>query len=86
MAAQSWWEELEALNEDRVDLVLKLADELLVRGATINDFFLACSYSGREGVQENLQFLDVINQDKVFSLESDCYREAPRHQSQRFLH
>ncbi|MCB0322925.1 MAG: hypothetical protein KDD69_05105 [Bdellovibrionales bacterium] len=61
--AREWWQELEAINEDRIDLVLKLASELLARHATIDDFFLACSYSNREGVKENLRFLDTIKQD-----------------------
>ena len=62
--ARAWWEELEQLNDGRVDLVLKLACELLEREATIDDFFVACTYSGREGVKENLRFLDKIRQDK----------------------
>ncbi len=62
-SAKEWWEELEAINEDRVDLVLELASELLTRQATIDDFYMACSYSNREGVKENLHFLDTMRQD-----------------------
>ena len=62
-AAKEWWKELEELNDDRTSLIMKLAGELLTRQATIEDFFTACLYSGREGVQENLQFLDLIQQD-----------------------
>lgn len=74
--AKEWWQELEALNDGRVDLVLKLAGELLERAATIDDFFLACSYSGREGVQENLRFLDTICQDKKY-YRADTPKESP---------
>ena len=62
--AQEWWCELEAANRERSDLVVELAEELRVRGATVDDFFLVCAYSGREGVRENLRFLDVVDQDR----------------------
>jgi hypothetical protein len=68
--AKKWWQQLELLNKDRPSLVARLADELCFRNASIDDFFLACSYSGREGVDENLYFLDTIYQDKT-------YREVP---------
>lgn len=64
-AARNWWGELEELNQSRADLVIKLAGELLAREATIDQFFLACCYSGREGVQENLKYLDLIKQDSA---------------------
>ena len=70
-SAKEWWEELEAINEDRVDLVLELASELLTRQATIDDFFTACSYSNREGVKENLRFLDTMRQDNSIFGETD---------------
>ena len=63
-AARRWWGELEKMNSGREDLVMKLMSELLSREASIEDFYLACSYSGREGVSENLKFLDSICQDK----------------------
>jgi len=69
--AREWWEELETLNEDRVDLVLELASELLTRHATIDDFFMACSYSNREGVKENLHFLDSMRQDDSSIMDSE---------------
>ena len=63
--ARKWWGELEKMNSGREDLVLKLMSELLSREGSIEDFYLACSYSGREGVTENLKFLDSIKQDKL---------------------
>lgn len=62
-AAKDWWGQLESINEGREDLVIKLVAELISRQATIEDFFWACSYSGKEGVKENLKFLDIIKQD-----------------------
>lgn len=64
-AARKWWGELERMNSGREDLVMKLMSELLARESSIEDFYLACSYSGREGVTENLRFLDSIRQDKL---------------------
>ncbi|HQH28347.1 MAG TPA: hypothetical protein PLP17_13195 [Oligoflexia bacterium] len=65
--AKKWWKELELLNHDQPRLVVELADELLERNASIEDFFLACSHSGRDGVRENLRFLDLIDQDRRFA-------------------
>lgn len=91
-SAKEWWDELEAINEDRVDLVLELASELLTRQATIDDFYMACSYSNREGVKENLHFLDTMRQDTssiqdnsfqaVYSSEED----AQDKEEKSFLH
>ena len=62
--AKQWWKELELLNKERPTLVSRLADELVERNASIDDFYLACSYSNRQGVQDNLDFLDLIYQDR----------------------
>ncbi len=61
--AKEWWCELEKVNHERSELVVELAEELKVRRATVDDFFLVCAYSGREGVRENLRFLDLVHQD-----------------------
>ncbi len=68
--ARQWWLELEELNSERIDLILKLTVELLSRNASIDDFFVACSYSEREGVQENLNFLDTMRQDKNIGISA----------------
>ena len=67
--AKNWWEQLEDINADKQDLVLKLVSELLYREATIEDFYTACSYSGKEGVTENLCYLDMIKQDRSYDSE-----------------
>jgi len=69
--AKNWWEQLEDMNSDKQDLVLKLVSELLHRNATIDDFFTACSYSGKEGVTENLLYLDMIKQDRAYQFEQE---------------
>ncbi len=63
-SARDWWKELVQVNEDKVDLIVELAEQLRRRRASLDDFFLACCYSKREGVRENLTFLDQILQDK----------------------
>ena len=62
--ARNWWKQLEKVNLGRSDLVVELAEELAKRSATVDDFFLVCAYSGREGVRENLSYLDLVWQDE----------------------
>ncbi len=64
--AKQWWKQLESLNHDRPGLVARLAEELLERSASIDDFYIACSYSGYRSVQANLGFLDLIYQDRRY--------------------
>lgn len=56
--AKEWWEAFEDQNIERLPLVLALAQELIKRSATINDFFTAYVYSDTESVQETLNYLD----------------------------
>ena len=63
-SARDWWTTLESVNGDRVELVVELAGELLKRGSSLEDFFLVCCYSGKEGVRENLASLDRSLQDR----------------------
>ena len=84
MKAKNWWEQLEDINSDKQDLVLKLVSELLYREATIEDFYTACSYSGKEGVTENLIFLDTIKQDSPQGIKQDLKeRSAKRNHIKR---
>ena len=76
--AKNWWEQLEDINADKQDLVLKLVSELLYREATIEDFYTACSYSGKEGVTENLIFLDTIKQDRLYEVSTDTEQSDTR--------
>ncbi len=78
MKAKNWWEQLEDINADKQDLVLKLVSELLYREATIEDFYTACSYSGKEGVTENLIFLDTIKQDRLYEVKLDTEQSEAR--------
>jgi hypothetical protein len=57
-SAKKWWEVFEKENQHRLSLVLKLAEELLLRKATITEFFLAYVYSNTDNLQANLHYLD----------------------------
>jgi hypothetical protein len=45
-------------------LVLRLAEELQVRNATITEFFLAYVYSNTDNIQANLSYLDYTRLKK----------------------
>ena len=45
-------------------LVLRLAEELAVRKATITEFFLAYVYSNTDNIQANLSYLDYTRLKK----------------------
>ena len=57
-SAEKWWNAFEAENKTRLPLVLRLAEELQVRKATITEFFLAYVYSNTDNIQANLSYLD----------------------------
>ena len=57
-AATFWWNEFEKENRHRPALVFRLAEELAVRKASINELFLSYSHSGTDNIQANLHFLD----------------------------
>lgn len=90
LKAKNWWEQLEDINSDKQDLVLKLVSELLYREATIEDFYTACSYSGREGVTENLIFLDMIKQDRLargnYNVEKNSDKQNSTRKKQYTIH
>lgn len=64
-SARKWWEAFEKENATRAPLILRLAEELLVRKATISDFFLAFVYSNSENVEKNLEYLDQMLADRA---------------------
>jgi ATP-dependent Clp protease ATP-binding subunit ClpX len=63
-SARKWWEAFENENRSRLGLVLRLAEELAQRKATITEFFLAYIYSGTDNIQANLHYLDYTRLKK----------------------
>jgi len=63
-SARKWWEAFESENKTRMPLVLRLAEELANRKATITEFFLAYVYSNTEDIQANLSYLDYTRRKK----------------------
>lgn len=57
-SARKWWDAFERENKDRLAIVLRLAEELQRRQATITEFFLAYVYSNTDTIQANLHYLD----------------------------
>jgi CobQ/CobB/MinD/ParA family nucleotide binding protein len=63
-SARKWWDAFEKENNHRVALVLRLAEELLFRKATITEFFLAYVYSNTDNIQANLHYMDYTRLKK----------------------
>lgn len=63
-SARKWWEAFESENKTRMALVLRLAEELQNRTATITEFFLAYVYSNTDNIQANLSYLDYTRLKK----------------------
>jgi hypothetical protein len=63
-SARKWWEAFEAENRHQPALVLRLAEELAGRQATITEFFLAYVYSNTDNIQANLHYLDYTRLKK----------------------
>ena len=63
-SARKWWEAFESENHQRLALVLRLAEELRNRRATITEFFLAYVYSNTDNIQANLHYLDYTRLKK----------------------
>ena len=63
-SARKWWEAFETENKHRNALVLRLAEELSIRKATITEFFLAYVYSNTDNIQANLCYLDYTRLKK----------------------
>lgn len=57
-SARKWWEAFVSENSTRLPLVLRLAEELAIRKATITEFFLAYVSSNTDDIQANLHYLD----------------------------
>jgi ATP-dependent Clp protease ATP-binding subunit ClpX len=59
-SARMWWQAFEQENKGRLKLVLRLAEELMIRRATITDFFFAYVHSKTDNILANLHYLDYI--------------------------
>lgn len=59
-SARKWWTTFEEENKTRMPLVLRLAEELKIRKATITEFFLAYVYSNTDNIMANLHYLDYV--------------------------
>lgn len=61
--ARQWWEAFESSDESdqRLELVLRLAEELANRKVTINDFHDAYAHSNTENIQATLYYLDYLS-------------------------
>ncbi len=57
-SARKWWTAFENENKHQPALVLRLAEELAVRKATVTEFFLAYVHSNTDNIQANLSYLD----------------------------
>jgi hypothetical protein len=64
-SARKWWEAFENENRHRTALILRLAEELKIRKATITEFFLAYVYSNTDNIQANLCYLDYTRLKKA---------------------
>lgn len=63
-AARKWWDAFESENTTRKGLIVRLAEELSNRKATISEFFLGYVYSNTENIQANLHYLDYTRLKK----------------------
>ncbi len=75
-SAKKWWEAFESENKTRMALVLRLAEELAVRNATITEFFLAYVYSNTDNIQANLYYLDYTRLKKEEEKKKKEQRDA----------
>ncbi len=56
--ARIWWQALGIENKNRMDLVLRLAEELAIRKATINEYYRAYRDCKIQNIQAALHFMD----------------------------
>lgn len=84
-SARKWWESFENENQHRMDLVLRLAEELVQRKATVTEFFLAYVYSNCDNIQANLHYLDYTRvkkeEQKNKRIQSSSQESAIRFES-----
>jgi len=76
-SARKWWLAFENENKTKPALVLRLAEELAVRKATITEFFLAYVYSNTNNIQANLSFLDYTRLKRAEEDRARTERSEP---------
>lgn len=78
--ARKWWLAVESQNSHRLPFVLRLAEELALRKATVTEFFLAYVYSNTDSMMATLHYLDYtrlkVEADKKKRLQKS--QEAAR--------
>jgi formylglycine-generating enzyme required for sulfatase activity len=72
--AREWWEAFERENEQRKTLLLRLAEELVIRGATVAEFFDAHVHAGTEDIQAKLHYLDYARRKREEKPTPDANR------------
>ncbi|MFM9011046.1 MAG: AAA family ATPase [Planctomycetota bacterium] len=81
-SAKKWWAEFERSNESQLQLVLRTAEELKIRKATINEFFLAYIYSNCDNILANLHYLDYRKlkeeEDRKKRTDAEGKKRKPR--------
>lgn len=64
-SARKWWTDLESEARGKLNLVVRLAEELsVVSKATIDEFFSAYAYSNTDNIQANLYYLNYTRLKK----------------------
>lgn len=63
-SAKNWWDTFQEENQQRLGLVLRLAEELAQRQATVTEFYLAYVHSNTDNIQANLFYLDYTRLKK----------------------
>jgi tetratricopeptide (TPR) repeat protein len=58
--AREFWASVEKSNAQQIGRVLQIAEELAIRGATIDDYYKAYLFSNTDNVQANLSYVDYV--------------------------
>lgn len=70
-AALKWWQDLKKMNDTKLGLILRLAEELRNRDATLNEFYDCYQRSGVDGMQANLLYLDFLRLKQAEAKKND---------------
>ncbi len=76
-SARKWWSAFEDESKDRLWVVVRLAEELAIRKATITEFFLSYVYSNTDNIQANLHYLDFTRLKKAEEAKRAKERKEP---------